>query len=94
MAELITTAATAYVAVNGAPVGTLLYSPFTADVTAALRPGTNTLEITVRSPLLNRFLGLAERGDSRYSRFAGRPPIGAGLLGPVVLRTVRAAGAN
>jgi hypothetical protein len=78
------------VVVNGTPVETLLYSPFVTDVTRALRGGTNTIEVTVRTPLLNRFIGLAEKGDSRYSRFTGRPPIGAGLLGPVVLRTHRA----
>jgi hypothetical protein len=74
------------VIVNGTPVATLLYSPFVADVTAALRPGRNTIEVEVRSPLLNRFIGLGERGDPRYSRFAGRAPLAAGLLGPVSLR--------
>jgi hypothetical protein len=78
------------VAVNGTPVATLLYSPFVAEITSALRPGRNTIEVTVRSPLLNRFIGLAERGDARYSRFAGRPPLATGLLGPVVVRPVPA----
>jgi hypothetical protein len=82
------------VAVNGAPVETLLYSPFVADITGALRPGTNTIEVTVRSPLLNRFIGLAERGDSRYSRFKGRPPIAGGLLGPVVVSGYGGGGAD
>ena len=78
------------VAVNGTPVATLLYSPFVAEITSALRPGRNTIEVTVRSPLLNRFIGLGESGDSRYSRFAGRPPLATGLLGPVVVRPVPA----
>jgi hypothetical protein len=76
------------VEVNGAPVARLLYSPFAVDVTAALQAGRNTLAVTVRSPLLNRFIGYGERGDARYARFAGREPLAAGLVGPVVLRTM------
>jgi hypothetical protein len=74
------------VTVNGRPLATLLFSPFLVDATAALRPGSNTIEVTVRSPLLNRFIGRGEAGDVRYTRFAGREPLAAGLLGPVVLR--------
>jgi hypothetical protein len=77
------------VALNGAPVARLLFSPFVADVTRALRPGRNTIEVVVRSPLLNRFIGYGERGDARFARFKGREPLAAGLLGPVVLRVVR-----
>jgi hypothetical protein len=74
------------VAVNGEAVAQLLFSPFVADVTAALRAGSNTIEVEVRSPLLNRFIGYAEKGDPRYARFAKREPLATGLLGPVVLR--------
>jgi hypothetical protein len=76
------------VAVNGRPAGTLLFSPFVVDVTSLLRAGPNTIEVIVRSPLLNRFIGFGERGDARYQRFAARPPLAAGLLGPVFVRRV------
>jgi hypothetical protein len=75
------------VTVNGRALEPLLFSPFVVDVTAELRPGANTIDVVVRSPSLNRFIGWGDGGDARYARFAGREPIAAGLLGPVVLRT-------
>jgi hypothetical protein len=79
---------TADVTVNGRALDPILFSPFLVDVTAELRSGSNTIEVTVRSPSLNRFIGWGERGDARYARFAGRDPLATGLLGPVVLRTL------
>jgi hypothetical protein len=76
------------VTVNGRALESLLFAPFVVEVTDALRAGANTIEVSVRSPLLDRFIGYAERGDARYARFAGRPTLSTGLLGPVVLRTV------
>jgi hypothetical protein len=47
----------AEVLVNGKPLGTLWKPPFVMDVTAALQPGENALEIRVTNPWTNRLIG-------------------------------------
>jgi hypothetical protein len=61
----------AQVTVNGVLLPRALWAPYVVDVTDALRPGTNTVEVRVTNTLLNR-------------RSKTPPP--SGLLGPVTLR--------
>lgn len=47
----------AVVSVNGKPLGTLWKAPLRVDVTPALKPGANTLEIKVINLWVNRLIG-------------------------------------
>ena len=51
---------TAEVTVNGKAVGLVWRSPFRVDVTDALKPGANRLEIKVTSLWANRMIGDAQ----------------------------------
>jgi hypothetical protein len=59
------------VMLNGRSMGTLWKSPFRIDVTAALRAGENTLEITVANLWVNRMIG-----DQHLPADADRNPNG------------------
>ncbi|MFC7726515.1 glycosyl hydrolase [Nocardioides sp. GCM10028917] len=61
----------AQVTVNGVVLPRALWAPYVVDVTEALRPGANAIEVRVTNTLLNR-------------RSKTPPP--SGLLGPVTLR--------
>jgi hypothetical protein len=87
----------AEVSVNGKPAGMTWAPPYRVDVTEALKPGVNRLEIKVTNEWTNRQLGdrldpahqildeppLAARGDG----FGPPPsaPVESGLLGEVTL---------
>ena len=82
----------AHVYLNGEDLGLLWKVPFTLDVSGALKPGDNLLEIKVTNSWGNRLIGDARfHGDSRatwtswefYS--SGDPEPVSGLLGPVRL---------
>ena len=82
----------AHVYLNGEDLGLLWKVPFTLDVSGALKPGDNQLEIKVTNSWGNRLIGDARfHGDSRatwtswefYS--SGDPEPVSGLLGPVRL---------
>jgi hypothetical protein len=82
----------AEVVVNGTALPQAWKAPFEVDVTRALRPGTNTLEIRVTNQWTNRIIG--DRAlppekkvlSSAPQFFGGPPPLQlAGLLGPVTL---------
>ncbi len=86
----------AEVIVNGRALGELWKPPYRVDVTAALRPGENRLEIEVTNEWTNRLAGdrdlPAEKrvlGDAAVpsGRGFGPPPVAteSGLMGPVVL---------
>lgn len=82
---------TAEVRVNAVPVATLVWSPYRADVTAALRPGRNTVSVTVRGTLA----GYLDDASPTPAVAAGQTR--AGLYGPVRLlhhapRRVRGSG--
>lgn len=47
----------AVVTVNGQTVATLWTKPFSADVTAQLKAGRNTLEVEIRNRWVNRLMG-------------------------------------
>jgi hypothetical protein len=86
----------AEVTVNGQPVGSVLWkAPYTADVTAALRPGRNRLEVRVTNLWVNRVIGDLQPGATRRYAFLGYPQLHkdmplreSGLLGPVRLLAV------
>ena len=84
----------AEVSINGKPLGTLWKSPFQVDVTGALKPGANQLEIKVTNEWTNRLIGdrlaPARRVLAESPPAFGPPPTLAqsGLLGPVTLVSV------
>jgi hypothetical protein len=84
----------AEVAVNGKAVGTLWKPPYVIDVTEAIKPGANQLEIKVTNEWNNRIAGDTAVGRSGGTRvlpgggggfsFGPAPsPADSGLLGPV-----------
>jgi hypothetical protein len=90
----------AEVSVNGRPLGVVWKPPFQADVTAALKPGANRLEIKVTNLWPNRiivdqYLPTDERFTFSTASFPGAPGssgytkdsplLESGLLGPVKL---------
>ncbi|HWE37394.1 MAG TPA: glycosyl hydrolase [Isosphaeraceae bacterium] len=85
----------AEVTVNGKSAGVLWTPPFRADVTRALKPGANTVEIKVTNLWANRLIGdLQPNATKKYAWTslnvlrADSPLLPSGLLGPVrVLRT-------
>ena len=47
----------AEVSVNGKPLGIVWKTSYRVDVTSALKPGANTIEIKVTDPWVNRIVG-------------------------------------
>jgi len=83
----------AVVRVNGKELATLWLPPYRLDITAALKPGANTLEVDVVNTWNNRLVGDASLplGQRRTSITAATvskdtPLTSSGLLGPVYLR--------
>jgi hypothetical protein len=82
----------ARVRVNAIDCGIVWTEPWEIDVTAALRPGTNTLEVEVANAWMNRLIAEAASPTGEifgpvagvYSADAPMNP--SGLSGPVVLR--------
>lgn len=95
----------AEVVVNGRTFGVLWKPPFVVDVTDAVQPGTNTLEVRVTGTWRNRLVGDAKHPDGfsggakppQFKPFVtADPKLGAnaplapyGLLGPVRLQPAR-----
>jgi hypothetical protein len=82
----------ATVRVNGKDLGTLWLAPWQMDVTAAVKPGENTIEIEVVNVWNNRLVADAARPAEDRQTFLlastvkrGSPLLPAGLLGPVTL---------
>jgi hypothetical protein len=81
----------AEVFVNAQPFGLLWKPPYQVDVTSALRPGANCIEVRVTNQWTNRILGdrLAPREQRVLNGVQGgfgrgpREPAVSGLLGPV-----------
>jgi hypothetical protein len=77
--DLGTVRGTAEVSVNGRPIGVRIWSPYRFDISEAVQPGANTIEVTVFNtlgPYLN------DASPTRYV-FAGQQL--SGMLGPVRL---------
>lgn len=86
----------ATVRLNGETLGTLWIEPWRVDVTKALRPGKNLLEIEIVNAWRNRLTGdKALPAEQRHTFLTAdtvgknAPLLPAGLLGPVTLRPVR-----
>ena len=85
----------AEVSVNGQPLGILWKAPFEADVTGALRPGANHLEIKVTNLWPNRMIGDQQSSATKRYTFTDYKPytkdsplLESGLLGPVTLASL------
>ena len=79
----------AEVTVNGLKMPLLWKAPFEVDVTGALRPGANQVEIRVTNEWTNRLIGDRASPQKRVlaagpAPFGGPPPLSpSGLIGPV-----------
>ena len=87
----------ARVRINGQDLGVLWNTPFRRDISSALRPGDNRIEIIVTNYWRNRLIG-DEQPDATRFTFSSLRPYSAdstlrpsGLLGPVRLLGVTAA---
>src|SRR5208337_951074 len=87
----------AEVSVNGQPVGGILWKPpFEAEVTGAVQPGTNHLEIKITNLWPNRIIGDQQPSAAKQYTFTpvykpytkDSPPLESGLLGPVSVVSV------
>lgn len=84
----------AVIKVNGIDCGTVWTPPFRVDISKALRPGRNTLEVEVTNTWMNRLIGdhrLPEHQRRTYTtapwRLEGKQPAESGLLGPVEIES-------
>jgi hypothetical protein len=81
----------AVLTVNGKEVGEAWHAPYRLDVTSALRPGTNELQVKVVNAWVNRLIGDEQPGASRIAFAdvkpykASSPLLPSGLLGPVTV---------
>jgi hypothetical protein len=88
----------AEVSINGQALGILWKSPYQVDVTGALKPGANKLEIKVTNEWTNRLIGDRLGPPAKKVLSSSLPAAGglgapqtladAGLLGPVTLVSV------
>ena len=85
----------AEVTVNGKAVGLAWRAPFRVDVTDALKPGANHLEVKVTNLWANRMIGDVQPGVEKPYTFSlfkpytkDSPLLESGLLGPVSVATV------
>ncbi len=85
----------AAVRLNGLDLGTLWLAPWHLDVTKAVQPGDNLLEIEVVNPWNNRLVGDAKLPRAQRFTFLAKdvvtkdaPLLPAGLTGPVTLRVL------
>ncbi len=85
----------AEIRLNGKSLGIVWAPPFQVDVTEALDPGENVLEIRVANQWSNRVIGdLQLPAEQRRTKtnimalVAETPPLPSGLLGPVTLRSM------
>ncbi len=87
----------AEVSINGKPAGVVWKTPFRVDVTAALRQGSNDLEVKVTNLWVNRLVGDQQPTATKKYTYtamqfyrADSPLLPSGLLGPVrVVRTAQ-----
>jgi hypothetical protein len=86
----------ARVRLNGNDLGVVWKAPFTLDVTRAVKPGPNQLEIEVTNTWVNRLIGdaglprdqqITRTNDGTYKSDSPLEP--AGLAGPVLIKVYR-----
>jgi len=85
----------AVVRVNGQELGTLWQPPYRIDISPAVKPGANTLEVDVVNTWNNRLAGdAALPAEQRHTSVTAEtvkknaPLLPAGLIGPVTLQAV------
>jgi hypothetical protein len=86
----------AEISVNGKQVGgTLWKPPFAADVSRALKPGTNRIEIKITNLWPNRIIGDQQPSAQKQYTWTDYRPytkdsqlLESGLLGPVTISAV------
>ena len=87
----------AEVSVNGKPLGIVWKTPYRVDITGALKPGKNAVEIRVTNAWVNRIVGDRQPNVTKTYSFtspkfykADSQLVASGLLGPVrVIRTTK-----
>ena len=81
----------AEVLVNGKSLGIVWHAPYRVNITSALKPGSNELEVKVTNAWVNRLIGDEQPGATRITFAdvkpykANSPLLPSGLLGPVSL---------
>jgi hypothetical protein len=81
----------AEVTVNGKDLGQTWHAPYRVDVTSALKPGSNEIQIKVVNAWVNRMIGDEQLGATKITFAdvkpykANSPLLPSGLLGPVTL---------
>lgn len=81
----------AVVTVNGKEVGEVWHAPYRLDVTSALKPGANEIQVKVVNAWVNRLIGDEQPGAAKITFTdvkpykADSPLQSSGLLGPVTL---------
>jgi hypothetical protein len=92
--DLGTVEVMAQVILNGRDLGILWRPPYRVDVTDALKPGSNTLEIRVANLWPNRMIGDAALPETQRLTWSSWQPFSkdmpllkSGLLGPVKLES-------
>ncbi len=81
----------AEVTLNGKSLGVVWHAPYRVEVTGALKPGANQLEVKVVNAWVNRLIGDEQPGATKYTFAdvkpykANSPLLPSGLLGPVAL---------
>jgi hypothetical protein len=79
----------AVVTVNGKQAGEAWHAPYRVDVTSALKPGTNEIQVRVVNAWVNRLIGDEQPGASPITFTdvkpykANSPLMPYGLLGPI-----------
>jgi hypothetical protein len=87
----------AEIKLNGKSLGIIWTAPWSLDITDAVRPGDNTLEVAVTNLWVNRLIGDQQPGDHpRYTSttfptyLPDAPLRESGLIGPVTLEGIDA----
>jgi len=81
----------AEVTVNGKPLGIVWKTPYRLDVSSAMHPGDNTIEIRVANLWVNRLIGDAQPNAQKAAFITihpykpNSPLVPSGLIGPVRL---------
>ena len=82
----------AVVTVNGKQLATVWHAPWRVDVSAALKPGTNQISVTVINAWVNRLVGdqqpnaTTKHTLTSWKSYSAKSPLQpSGLLGPVAL---------
>jgi len=88
----------AEISLNGKPLGIVWKTPFRVDVTRAIKPGSNALEIKVTNLWVNRIIGDRQPNAGKHTFTspevyrADSPLLPSGLLGPVRIMQLSRAG--